>query len=140
MRVLAPFLLLCLAVLPARAGETIAPGDAAAVQSVIRQQLDAFNRDDGVAAFGFASPGIRAKFHSVETFMAMVRQAYAPVYHSVSAHFGALRVEGDRLVQEVVVTGRDGVTALASYLMVREPGGGWKIDGCRLEPLDNLGV
>ena len=140
MRAFALLLLMCLAAAPARAEGETSIADAAAVEEIIRSQLDAFNRDDGAAAFGFASPGIQAKFQTVETFMAMVQTGYAPVYRSAAAEFGELRVVGGRLVQEVVVTGQDGARALAVYTLARQPDGSLKIDGCTLHPLPELSV
>ena len=139
MRVLALFLLVIAATLPVQAQEPSAE-DAAAVEAVIRSQLDAFNRDDGVAAFGYAGPGIQAKFQSVETFMAMVRSGYGPVYRSAAAEFGALTPGDGRLIQEVVVTGQDGKAALAVYLLARQADGSWKIEGVSLQELPDLSV
>ena len=80
-------LILCL-VLPAAAqvspGEMppaeVLPADRAAIRETIQAQLDAFRRDDGETAFGFASPTIQSLFGTPELFMQMVRQGYRPVY------------------------------------------------------------
>ena len=138
MAVLASLLLLVLA--PARAQEGPDSADAAAVQAVIREQLAAFNRDDGNTAWGFAAPSIQARFQSVENFMAMVRGAYGPVYRSAAAEFGPLTGSGERLMQEVVITGQDGVGVLARYSLVRQGDGSWKIDGVTIEELPQLNV
>ncbi len=122
------------------AQETPSDADSAAVRDVILSQLDAFNRDDGATAFGFAAPGIQAKFQSVETFMAMVRGAYGPVYRSLGADFVALTSVGDRLVQDVVVTGQDGLSVMATYILARQGDGSWKIEGCTLRELPDLSV
>ena len=138
MRRIVPVPVLFVAALTARAQDMPSADDAAAVQAVIADQLDAFNRDDGQAAWSHAAPGIQGKFQSVEIFMEMVRSAYGPIHRSASAEFGALHGEGDRLVQEVVVTGQDGTTALAVYTLGRQPDGSWKIEGVTLEPLPDL--
>ena len=73
-------LLLGLAV-PALAQDLdLSPADRAAIRDIIQSQVEAFRRDDGDAAFGFASPSIRGMFGSSEIFMDMVRQGYQPVY------------------------------------------------------------
>lgn len=139
MRFLALCTLLLLAVMPARAQEAPA-ADRAAIEAVIAEQLAAFNRDDGYAAWGYAAPNIQAKFQSVEVFMAMVRGAYASVYRSRAAEFGPLTGSGDHLLQEVVVTGQDGLQVLARYAMARQADGSWKIEGVSLEELPQLNV
>ena len=63
--------------LPAAA--QVSPSDQTAIRDVIEGQLEAFRRDDGDAAFGYAAPSIRNMFGSSETFMDMVRQGYRPV-------------------------------------------------------------
>jgi hypothetical protein len=68
---------------PARAAD-----DVAAAQSVIRAQEQAFSRDDPAAAYSHAAPTIQGIFPDAETFMAMVRNSYAPVYRHKSFEFG----------------------------------------------------
>ncbi len=51
----------------------------AEIHDVIERQLAAFERDDADGAFAFASPGIRRRFGTPETFMDMVRRHYPPV-------------------------------------------------------------
>jgi hypothetical protein len=51
---------------------THAEGDGAAFRAVIQAQLDAFQRDDGTAAFAHASPMIKGMFRTPENFMRMV--------------------------------------------------------------------
>lgn len=140
MRFLVPLAVLLIVLAPARAQEAPDSADAAAVQQVITSQLDAFNRDDGNAAWSYAAPNIQARFQTVETFMAMVRGAYAAVYRSSSAAFGPLTGGGDHLVQEVVVTGQDGLSVLARYRLARQDDGSWKIEGITLEELPQFNV
>src|SRR6185369_2536882 len=71
-------------------GEEATGADRGAIRAVIEQQLAAFQRDDGEAAFAFASPGIRAQFQTAETFMSMVRSGYPPVYRPREVQFGEL--------------------------------------------------
>ena len=137
MRLLVPLAVLFLALAPARAQEA-ADGDA--VRQVIASQLAAFNRDDGNTAWSYAAPNIQARFQTVENFMAMVRGAYATVYRSAGADFGALTGSGDHLVQDVVVTGQDGLSVLARYRMARQADGTWKIEGVSLEELPQYNV
>ena len=58
----------------------VGAADRAAIRQVIEGQLDAFRRDDGVAAFSFASPSIRRMFETPDIFMDMVLRGYQEVY------------------------------------------------------------
>ncbi len=53
--------------------DPLGAGDRQAIRSIIKSQLDAFQRDDGHEAFSYASPGIRQSLQNPEIFMAMVR-------------------------------------------------------------------
>jgi hypothetical protein len=116
------------------AGGAAAPGpdDRAAVERVIRDQLAAFARDDGAAAYALAAPSIRRLFPTVEIFMRMVANGYRPVYRARSAVFRDLVVENGLPVQRVLLTGPDGRVWLALYTMERQQDGAWLIAGCTL--------
>lgn len=110
----------------------LAEGDRAAIREVIRRQLEAFRRDDGGAAFAYASPKIQQQFGTAEAFMHMVRHGYPQVYRAREADFRELAMAGDQPTQAVLVVGPDGSTAMALYRMQRQPDGNWRIDGCVL--------
>jgi len=118
----------------ARAGETgpLEPGDIMAIRSVIEQQIAAFARDDGVAAFSYASPNIRALFGSPEAFMSMVKAGYQAVYRAQQLTFKRTRARHGQIVQGLVVVGPDGLPVLAVYFMERQPLGDWRIDGVQM--------
>jgi hypothetical protein len=118
----------------------VGPTDAAAIRSVISDQLGAFLRDDQTAAFADASPTIQEIFHDPETFMQMVRSAYQPVYRSSSVEFRELGMVEGRLVQRVYMVGPNGVAVLADYEMQRQPDGTWRINGCSIERAPDQGV
>ncbi|EWY36476.1 hypothetical protein N825_26535 [Skermanella stibiiresistens SB22] len=100
--------------------------------AVIQGQLDAFQRDDADAAFGYASPMIQGMFGSPATFIGMVRQGYPPVYRPRGVDFLDLAVVDGRLTQRVLLVGPDGAAVVALYFMERQPDGAWRIDGCVL--------
>ncbi|HJQ56359.1 MAG TPA: DUF4864 domain-containing protein [Vineibacter sp.] len=110
------------------------PGDAdrTAIRGVIESQIAAFRRDDGEAAFGFAAPAIRRQFGTVESFMAMVRGGYQPVYRPQTYRFGALEMVDDLVVQKVHIVGPDGRAVTAFYIMEQQADGSWRIAGCSL--------
>ena len=109
-------------------GET----DRGAIRAVIESQLAAFRRDDGAAAFAFASPTIQQMFLNPDVFMEMVRTGYRPVYRPREVEFRELVTEGGEPVQRVFLVGPDGAPAMALYFMQRQPDGTWRINGCIL--------
>lgn len=100
-----------------------------AVVGTIRAQMEAFQRDDGAAAFSHASPRIREIFQTPDIFMDMVRGGYAPVYRPRDVEFLPPRVEGAEILQPVRVIGPTGESVIALYRMQQQPGGDWKIAG-----------
>jgi hypothetical protein len=125
---------------PGQASESLNPEDAAAIRGVIESQLNAFLRGDGNRAFAHASPAIQQQFGSVETFMQMVRMAYPAVYRSSQADFQAPRMIGETVIQEVIVTGQDGVSYLAVYTMEQQGDGTWRINGCSLFGVPDVAI
>jgi hypothetical protein len=121
---------LVLALSPARApaAETAPPE----VRALIERQLDAFARDDAEGAYALTAPGIRALFTDSETFMAMVRGSYAPVYRHRSVEFGAYSDDGDKVEQGLTIVDNDNQVWIAIYLLEREADGTWRTNGCIL--------
>ncbi|HWA47234.1 MAG TPA: DUF4864 domain-containing protein [Dongiaceae bacterium] len=131
---------LTLAVAPARAQEAIPPADAGAIQQVIQAQLDAFQHDDWQRAFGYASPGIQAKFGNPDVFSQMVRGGYPMVYRPKTIEFRELSATQYGPTQRVFVVGPDGHAYMAYYTMERQPDGTWRIDGCYLVAFEDQSV
>ena len=137
---------ICLALLllfpvtaPARSAETATPSTPA--QQIIADQLAAMSRDDGAAAYAFASPEVQAKFPTPEVFMGMVRQGYAPVYKPRSYAFAAGEAMGDGTVrQEVELVATDGTAWTAEYFLRAGPDGTLKIIACRLSKKAEVGA
>ena len=128
--------LLLVAGLLAGGGQASAPQepepDWDAIQAVITAQLDAFKRDDGVAAFSFAAPSIQKQFSTPAEFMRMVRSGYAAVYRPGAVRFlDHYLVSGQPVQPLEIVTPDDGVV-VAFYIMERQADGSWRIAGCAL--------
>lgn len=104
-----------------------------AIIAVIQSQLDAFQRDDGAAAFSYAAPGIKAQFGTPANFMAMVRSGYMPVYRPQSVEFLDLVMYRGQPAQRVLFVGPDGEPVVATYPMEQQADGTWRIAGCILE-------
>ena len=117
--------------LPAQA--QVSPADQTAIRNVIEGQVEAFRRDDGAAAFGYASPGIQGMFGTAETFMDMVRQGYRPVYRPQVFEFREIVTLQGMVTQKVHVIGPDGRPVTAFYPMTQQPDGSWRIEGCYLQ-------
>jgi hypothetical protein len=124
--------LLLLALFIAAPGLAIAADDAAPAQTTIRQQEQAFARDDAAAAYAQAAPEIQAIFPSPDIFMAMVKQGYAPVYRHQSFEFGESRTEDGVIAQRVHIVDTNGEAWEALYTLERQPDGSLKITGCSL--------
>jgi hypothetical protein len=106
--------------------------DRSAIQGVISQQLDAFLRDDGSAAYSFAAPNIQTMFPTQERFMDLVKRGYQPVYRSRSHTFGELKQTAMGLEQTVDLVDAAGEFWTAVYTLQQQPDGSWKISSCIL--------
>ena len=113
--------------------QSVSDADRAAIRQVIEAQVDAFRRDDGDAAFGYASPSIRGLFGTSEIFMDMVRQGYQPVYRPKVFDFREIVTLHGQVTQKVHVVGPDGRPVTAFYPMTQLPDGSWRINGCYLQ-------
>ncbi|WP_411035504.1 DUF4864 domain-containing protein [Shinella sp. BYT-45] len=124
------FLCACLPLLPSGAARAGEPVDT--VQGIIHSQITAFLNDDVKTAYSFASPTIRGKFPTEDAFFDMVKRGYAPVYRPGSFAFGRSKVDGDMVVQEVLISGQDGKDWTALYQVVKQPDGSYKINGVHI--------
>jgi len=124
------FLCMSFLVLAPAAGSAKEPLDT--VQAIIERQIEAFSRDDAGAAYSFASPAMRGRFPSEDVFFDMVKRSYAPIYRPGNFAFGRSKVEGDMVVQEVLISGADGEDWTALYQLVRQPDGSYKINGVHM--------
>jgi hypothetical protein len=105
---------------------------AASSRAIVERQFDAFQRDDGQAAYALAAPTIKDMFSDADHFMAMVRDHYAPVYRHRSADFGAFKESGDEASLEATLVDNDNVVWTALYSFRRVSNGDWWISGCIL--------
>jgi Domain of unknown function (DUF4864) len=125
-------LILLIAFLIGFTAPACAADEFATAQSVIRSQEQAFSRDDPAAAYSYAAPAIQGVFPDAETFMAMVRRSYAPVYRHKSFEFGEARASDGKIAQRVHIIDADGVPWEALYTLEQQPDGSVKISGCVL--------
>jgi hypothetical protein len=110
----------------------LSEADRGAIRAVIQAQIAAFRADDGVTAFGFASPSIQRQFGNPTNFLAMVKTGYMPVYRPREVRFGDLIERQPEPVQTVLLVGPDLKVVTAYYVMQKQAYGAWRIDGCVL--------
>jgi hypothetical protein len=104
------------------------------VIDVIRDQLAAFQRDDGRAAFSIASPDVQDQFGTPEAYLAKIATTYKAIHRPKSVTFLNLAFSRGRLVQRVLLVDSDGTPVVALFPMVRMADGSWRVDGCVLVP------
>jgi hypothetical protein len=90
--------------------------------AVVTAQLDAFRANDFRKAATYQSNALRANFGSVENFRKAIRGTYPQFASYKKARFGEARADtkGTRVALPITLTGRDGVTVQALYLMELE--------------------
>jgi len=101
-------------------------------QSVILDQLDAFQRGDADNAFVLASPELQADFDNADGFMAIVRAKYEPFFHRRQVEFGALAIAGDAAAQNLQIVDEQGEVWSVVYELSRQPDGSWAVKNCFL--------
>ncbi len=101
-----------------------------AAAASIKAQLDAFAKDDYAKAVHYQSAGLKRNFPSVSAFRQMITTAYPEFAHYKSVQFGDARADakGLHVLLPVTLTGQDGVTLKALYMMVKE-GKVYKVEG-----------
>ena len=114
--------------------------DAAAIRDVIEQQLEAFQHDDAIAAFGLAAPNIHTMFGEADRFMGMVKNGYPPVYRPKSHAFLDLKEPDGTILQSLRIEDGAGELWTAIYAMEKQPDGSWKISGCWLVKAPTTGA
>lgn len=103
------------------------------IESVITQQIEAFQADDFDQAFSYASPNIQGIFGSSERFGQMVQNGYPMVYRPDAVRYLDLREIAGNLWQRVMITDPQGAIHLLDYQM-KMIDGMWRINGVQLLP------
>jgi hypothetical protein len=128
-----------------------APDPRLAPESVIGIVLEAFAHVEGTAhapatletAYAFTAPANRAVFGSVERFSDVLTDvAYRPLLGHRRSVRGALKVEGDRATQRVVVTSATGALVVYTFTLTRQGEGEyvgcWMTERVKREPPSSL--
>jgi ABC-type transporter MlaC component len=102
-------------------------------QKTIQSQIEAFRAGDDARAYSYAAPTIQSFFPTVESFMAMVKGGYSPVWQPQHFQFGKSKEVGEgQVAQEVEIIAKDGSAWVALYSLMRMADGSWKITGVQL--------
>lgn len=109
--------------------------DRSTIRSVVKKQLESFQRDDANTAFALASPGIQQLFGTADNFINMVKVHYSPVYRPRSVLFEELALIQNIPTQSVLLLTSEGLVVRALYVMERQQQGHWRIGGCYLIPV-----
>jgi len=125
---------LAIAVITPLLAQEISAMDETASQSVIRDQISAFQAAEHERAFSYADPTIRNIFRTTDNFIGMVKQGYEPLYNPETYAFGRNRLQNGDIYQEVLVTDATGKQWQAVYTLRQQPDGTWKIAGVQMEP------
>lgn len=107
--------------------------EARAIRQTIEAQLEAFAAGDAARAYAHASAEIQARFGDADNFMAMVRSGYPMVIRpaAVSFYLPQPTPGTPPIVKQLVrLRDSDGRPWIATYLVQRQAGGGWRINGC----------
>ena len=79
----------------AGAAERLVAADRRAIEATIRQQLEAFDRDDAETAFGYATPDIQRLFGSSDAFLPWFERATSRSTRAAHIQFvGSMRRAG----------------------------------------------
>jgi hypothetical protein len=134
-------IVLALALLPALFAAAAFAGDAdvRAAQTTIDAQLKAFRSGDNDAAYSYAAPNVKQIFPTLDVFMSMVANGYAPVQKPQRYSFGKSEAMGpNKIAQQVFIVGPDGKDYEALYTLELQPDGMYRITGVSLRASKSL--
>ncbi|MEM6637093.1 MAG: DUF4864 domain-containing protein [Pseudomonadota bacterium] len=109
------------------------------IEGTIQRQLEAFQADDFVTAFTFASPSIRQMFGTPERFGQMVRNGYPMVWRPAEVEYLELREIRGALWQKVLIRDGEGRFHTLDYQMIPTEGG-WQINGVTVVRQPDVGA
>ena len=108
-------------------------------QAVIDGQLKALIANDGAKAYSYAAPNVKQIFPTVDAFMNMVTNGYAPVQKPQRYSFGKSEAMGpNKIAQQVFIVGPDGKDYEALYTLELQPDGMYRITGVSLRSSNSL--
>lgn len=112
--------------------------DKAEIRQTIEKQLQAFQQDDFVVAFSFASPSIQQQFGTYDNFQKMVTVHYGAVHRPRSVMFRGWTIVENFPAQNIILMDASGSLVQATYVMQQQQDRSWRIHGCFLTPVDKI--
>ena len=112
--------------------------DKAEIRQTIEKQLQAFQQDDFVVAFSYASPSIQQQFGNCENFQKMITDCYGVIHRPRSVMFRGWTMVENFPAQNIVLMDAAGSLVQATYVMQQQQDHSWRIHGCFLTPIDKI--
>jgi len=108
--------------------------DLSQTQTIIENQIKAFQNKNAELAFSFAAPIIKLKFNNSEDFMNMVESYYEPVFNPKQYYFIDSKYFEGSIYHNLQIISQTNVSYLATYSLIKD-NNEWKISGCALYPM-----
>ena len=108
--------------------------DLSQTQTIIENQIKAFQNKNAELAFSFAAPVIKLKFNNSEDFMSMVESYYEPVFNPKQYYFIDSKYFEGSIYHNLQIISQTNVSYLATYSLIKA-NNEWKISGCALYPM-----
>jgi len=118
----------------AQATDTLPAADWREIRSVVEAQREALVAGNAERAYGYASRGIREQFGDADTFLSMVRGAYAALIEAREAVPLEGAVIDGQVIQPLRLVLPDNTVVVALYTMEKQRTGAWRITGCIIAP------
>ncbi len=113
--------------------------DSRRIRRLVRDQLSAFREGDSGKAFGLCTEAIRETFGSAAQLTDTIQRNYPALVDPRQVLFGDYIITPDGLAVLLQLVGRDLVSRDALYLVQRDLGGIWRINGCMMAPEPAIG-
>jgi hypothetical protein len=120
--------------------ETVDVRNAAAIEAVVRAQIEALEDGNANLAFALTTPAVRRELGSPENLLRLIEEEYDPLYRHLRAIYLAAESDEGEVTQTVRITDQNNHVWLVIYEMERQPDGSWRIDGWELLETDTLSV
>ena len=108
-------------------------------KEVIYQQLGAFKINDANKAYFFASPIIKKRFESPESFMDMIKKNYEPVSNAKDFFFLKSKFYNESIYHQVQIISQSNKSYIATYSLIFTDEE-WKISGCAISLMDQQSI
>jgi len=109
--------------------DELSAGDRNDFQRIISAQIKAFQIGDNIGAYSFAAPNVQRLFPDAQSFVAMVKRNYSPVFQPLSFRFVKVSAALGKPIQHMSVVDIKGILWNVLYAFERQSDSNWKISG-----------